>query len=212
MDDVLYNRQSTLKLNIPKSTLVVGCGGTGSWVALLLAMSGCPYLSLFDDDLLDLTNFNRLPLEEGLRGENKAIAVARLIARLRPDCLVATFGRANLYSLFSAEPGVVFDCTDNQDTQNFLYLWAKQENLPYIRCGYNGTHLTVTNKNSTWRTTKEATTGYTIVPSWVVGAALPACLAVAKALYCPTLNIFADISELKGEESGTEKRRRKSRN
>src|SRR3712207_6906598 len=39
---------------------IVGCGGTGSAVAMLLARLGVGQLALFDNDIVDQTNLNRL--------------------------------------------------------------------------------------------------------------------------------------------------------
>ena len=39
---------------------IVGCGGTGSATAMLLARLGVGRLVLFDDDIVDVTNLNRL--------------------------------------------------------------------------------------------------------------------------------------------------------
>ena len=39
---------------------VVGCGGTGSAVAMLLARLGVGQIALFDEDVVERTNLNRL--------------------------------------------------------------------------------------------------------------------------------------------------------
>ena len=39
---------------------VAGCGGTGSATAMLLARLGVGQIALFDDDIVDVTNLNRL--------------------------------------------------------------------------------------------------------------------------------------------------------
>lgn len=39
---------------------IVGCGGTGSATAMLLARLGIGHMALFDDDVAELTNLNRL--------------------------------------------------------------------------------------------------------------------------------------------------------
>lgn len=198
MNKAVYDRQQKLNLTQVKSAIVVGCGGTGSWTALFLAMSGCENLVLFDSDQLEPSNFNRLPLpEEAYVGKNKALAIKELIENVRPDCIVeAQEERATDYTLDLVQADIIFDCTDSQATQTLLSKYAKAKGLQYIRVGYNGTHITVTNHVSTWCTKDDPRAGYTIIPSWVVGAALPACIGVAKAMYAPELDVSMDIKEI----------------
>ncbi len=196
MDELLYDRQKDLALTKIDKAIVVGLGGTGSWVALFLAMSGCGQLSLFDFDYLEPTNFNRLPLpSEGNIGKAKTEAMKALIASLRPACAVVCEGGASSFTLATVEGDILFDCTDNQDTQITLANWAGANGKKYIRVGYDGTHFTVTSRVPTWRTTEAARTGYEIRPSWVVPAALAACFGVAKAMFAPELEISKDVKE-----------------
>ena len=53
----LYGRQAT---TAPHTVNLVGCGG-GCWVGLFSAMAGTRHLRLFDDDVVELSNLNRLP-------------------------------------------------------------------------------------------------------------------------------------------------------
>jgi tRNA A37 threonylcarbamoyladenosine dehydratase len=195
----IYSRQDTLSLNYPNSAIIVGVGGTGSWAALFLAMSGCGQISLFDDDTLEPSNFNRLPLNpETCLGMLKTDAMAKFIREVRPDCNIETFGRANNFTLSTAIGQYLFDCTDQQDTQLWLSQWAKEHKVIYIRVGYNGTHVTISSHVSSW-SVGQPTNGYTIVPSWVVPAALAACFGVAKAMLDPEIEVSADIGNLKVE-------------
>ena len=197
----LYDRQTSLKLNPVPSAIVVGLGGTGSWVALFLAMSGCENLCLFDFDQVEASNLNRIPFPpEGSIGQTKTAAVKQLIETLRPECFITTFGKATAFSLAQADGEFFFDCTDRQDTQRQMFEWAKQYSRNYIRVGYDGTHFTIADFVPTWRT-GPARTGYEITPSWVVPAALAACLGVAKAMFCPELNISGDIKNLEVKDN-----------
>jgi len=196
MKTELYNRQESLKLKRVPFAVIVGCGGTGSWVALFLALSGCENLDLMDSDRLETSNFNRLPLEiDANVDRNKAEAIKDLVEKLRPDCIATTYARATDYTLSLTLGEILFDCTDNQDTQVFLCKWAREHGRQYIRVGYNGTHVTVTDKSSSWRTTATATTGYTIQPSWAVPAALAACLGVSKAMFAPATEASLDLKD-----------------
>ncbi len=195
--DNIYSRQEKLKLKAVESATVIGQGGTGSWVAILLAMSGCPELHLLDGQQLEISNFNRLPLDETkcLR-QNKAEAIEEFILNIRPDCQVYTYGAANNFNLAQTN-GVIFDCTDSQETQLQMHKWAETNKREYIRVGYDGTHITVTNRVSAWKV-GEGRDGYTIVPSWVVPAVIASALGVAKAMYQPDLDVVKDITELGG--------------
>lgn len=202
----LYTRQAELGLKRIPAMTVVGVGGTGSWVALFGAMSGCENLHLMDADHLEDSNFNRLPLNPTTNvGRNKADAVKELLETLRPDCNIIVYGRATQFTLPLTE-GMIFDCTDNHDTQIMLNKWAKENGRSYIRCGYDGTHITVTHRVPTWAV-GEKHTGYEIFPSWVVPAAVSAGAAIAKAMYKPDMEVFIDISQIgeKREEAHTPK-------
>lgn len=64
---------------------IVGCGGTGSAVALLLARLGVGHLVLIDPDLVEFTNLNRLHFSrqaDAALGVPKALTVARAISEL----------------------------------------------------------------------------------------------------------------------------------
>ena len=198
LKEELYKRQGELPLRKIESAIVVGLGGTGSWTALYLAMSGCERLHLMDSDHIELSNLNRLPFHvEGIVGKKKTEATSEFIMSRRPDCFITTDGRAGEFSLAAVpKAAFLFDCTDSHKVQLMLCEWAKKNKVEYIRSGYNGgTHLTVTGRVPTWGADRE-TTGYEIVPSWVVPAAIAAALAVSKAMYCPDTEISHDLKEL----------------
>ena len=197
MNKYIYNRQSLLQLtHIPVAT-IVGVGGTGSLVALLLAMSGCEELYLMDGDFTEETNFNRLlvpPMKENM-GVLKTEIVSRMIQPLRPDCRIHQLGQATPFSLSETE-GVIFDCTDNVPTQNLVYEFSKDNKRGYVRDGYDGTHITVLDRASSWQGLGVQQEGYTVFPSWVVPAMLAACIGVAKVMYNPNINVTGDISKI----------------
>ncbi len=192
----LYDRQKDIPLRYPKSAIVVGLGGTGSWVAMLLADSGVAQLVLFDPDRLEPSNFNRLPIpQEGNLGRLKVEAMGQYIETLRPSCVVIKEGkRATSFSLATVTGEILFDCTDAQKTQLMLQAWAKEHGVAYVRCGYDGTHLSVSDRVPTWHTTER--TGYEITPSWVVPAVVAACLAISKAMYAPETDFSGDLRQL----------------
>lgn len=194
-DAVVYDRQKQLKLTACPQATVVGVGGTGAWVAIIIAMSGCQNLHLMDADKLEVTNFNRVPLNPDTNtGRSKVEALKEFIENIRPDINISIYGRAGTFTLPLTE-GVIFDCTDNHDTQIMVNEWAKKNARPYIRCGYDGTHITVTHRMPKW-TTGEKHTGYEVFPSWVVPAIIASALAVAKVMKYPDMDVTIDVGEI----------------
>jgi hypothetical protein len=54
---------------------------------------------------------------------------------------------------------------------------AKKKGMKYVKAGYDGEHISLSNVVAEWGETVD---GYTIVPSWVVPASVIAALTVAK--------------------------------
>ena len=109
---------------------VVGCGGTGSPTATMLARLGVGELVLIDDDLVDATNLNRMfgaRQADADAGARKVDTLARSITELGLGCKVRThFGL-----IFSAELrdtlkscDVIFGCTDDHQGRMFLNRFA----------------------------------------------------------------------------------------
>lgn len=189
----LYNRQSTLSLNIPKSVGIVGIGGIGSWVAILSAMSGVPEIHLFDSDTLELSNLNRVPLTENDIGQSKTEAISSIVTSLRPSTMVISHGELD-NEMQLAGIDVVIDCTDVLKTQRWLCSACKELEKRYIRAGYDGTHITVCSQVPNW--SDDNRTGYEKDPSWVVPAVVVAGMAVAKMEKYSELDLSIDIGEI----------------
>ena len=105
---------------------IVGCGGTGSAVAMLLARLGVGHLLLIDNDIVDATNLNRL---HGARQADadamrpKVEVVARAITELGLGVKVAT--REAWVGDPECRDGlrscdIIFGCTDDNDGRLFL--------------------------------------------------------------------------------------------
>ena len=195
--DELYNRQQTLPLKNLKSVAVIGCGGTGSWVAQGIALSGVPEIALFDPDMFEETNFNRIPLPLTCIGQNKAEATRDHLKTLRPDTNFVVFGRADSFSLSQVSPDVLFDCTDDSEFQEWLESYCKEKKITYIRSGYNGgNHISAVGQLSKFKTKLPRVRRYEIQPSWACPAALAGMLAVYKAMLNPDFGFVGNISEL----------------
>ena len=171
----LYNRQKTLQLTVPKKVAVVGCGGIGYWVAKFLAMNGCENLHLYDPDVLEEHNLNRLDIPLRFIGKNKADVTQKAIQSIREDATVYSFP----FKFSDLETGYdwIVDCTDNSESQMTNQEIARKMGARYFKAGYDGEGFGIHNTIAEWG---ESTNGYTITPSWVVPAVTVAALAVAK--------------------------------
>ncbi len=183
MDDLLYNRQEKLDLNIPEKVCVIGVGGIGSWIAIFSALSGVKRIKLFDDDILEIHNLNRLPYKQEDVGVDKTIVAEKFLQGIRPNLFVEKYSRLEEESLLLLD-GTVFDCTDSFKTQEMIYKHCKDKGLPYFRTGYDGKHITVTTSlDDVWEGEKKPDQGgYTVVPSYAPSPAIAGALAVAGAL------------------------------
>lgn len=120
---------------------IVGCGGTGSALAMLLARLGVGQLLLIDNDIVDRTNLNRL---HGARQADadamrpKAKVVARTISEMGLGV------RAIPIEAWVADPecrdplrscDVIFGCTDDHEGRLFLNRFAYYYITPVIDIG-----------------------------------------------------------------------------
>lgn len=120
---------------------IVGCGGTGSAVAMLLARLGVGQVVLFDNDIVDQTNLNRL---HGARQADadamrpKVEVVAREIVELGLGVRIVPV------NAWVGDPvcrdalktcDVLFGCTDDHDGRMFLNRFAYYYLTPVIDIG-----------------------------------------------------------------------------
>ena len=120
---------------------IVGCGGTGSATAMLLARLGVGQLALFDDDITDVTNLNRL---HGARRADadamrpKVEVVAHEITELGLGVRVVPIrhwiDQAACRDALKA-CDVIFGCTDDHDGRLLLNRFAYFYLIPVIDMG-----------------------------------------------------------------------------
>lgn len=120
---------------------IVGCGGTGSAVAMLLARLGVGQIALIDNDIVDQTNLNRL---HGARQADadamfpKVQVVARAITELGLGVRVVTFeswvGDPDCRDVLKASD-VIFGCTDDHSGRLFINRLAYFYLIPVIDIG-----------------------------------------------------------------------------
>ncbi|WP_316979516.1 ThiF family adenylyltransferase [Shumkonia mesophila] len=120
---------------------VVGCGGTGSATALLLARLGVGQLVLFDDDIVEITNLNRLYGARRADADamrSKVEVVAREITELGLGTRVVPVrgwigNPAHRDALKACD--VIFGCTDDHDGRLLLNRLAYFYLIPVLDMG-----------------------------------------------------------------------------
>jgi molybdopterin/thiamine biosynthesis adenylyltransferase len=120
---------------------IIGCGGTGSAVAMLLARLGVGQIVLIDNDIVDRTNLNRL---HGARQADadamrpKVNVVAGVIAEMGLGVRVVPI------EAWVGDPGcrdalrscdIIFGCTDDHEGRLFLNRFAYYYLVPVIDLG-----------------------------------------------------------------------------
>jgi tRNA A37 threonylcarbamoyladenosine dehydratase len=189
----LYDRQKDISMNTKIKVAIVGCGGVGYWVAKFLAMSGVNEFHLFDNDVLEVHNLNRLDLPLATLGMNKAEVSKIVIQNIRPDVSVKSIPFKFKSEFLRDKVDMVIDCTDKIASQQDVYAYTKSKGIKYMKVGYDGTHITIANKVAGWGTSED---GYQITPSWVVPAVMVASMAVGSVLKYFGKEISTDINML----------------
>ncbi len=197
LQEALYERQNLIRnLEIPEVSTVVGLGGTGFWTAIFLAMSGVEELILVDSDIIEVSNLNRLPLEESFVGKKKITAVREFVSEIRKIVRIETHDlRIEKPENCQILRGAVFCCTDNLRSQQLICAYCKKNDLAYQRIGYDGTILNV---SKTFPLTFEEVKdegGYSVTPSWVIPAVFAAAAGVASRAY-KELCLMDDLGKL----------------
>ncbi len=108
------------------SAVIVGCGATGSMLAMLLARAGVGRLRVVDRDFVEMTNLQRQMLfneQDIAQALPKAEAAARALRRMNSDIeiegIVADVNPGNVLGLL-ADATVVLDGSDNFSTRYLL--------------------------------------------------------------------------------------------
>ena len=187
----LENRQEKIPFSEKYSfAIIIGCGGTGSWVGLNLALCGrIENLVLIDPDIIEQSNLNRTPYRLCDVGKNKAEALKYIILERRlidiyshpiqtnKDFSIALLRDIKQKSIDDFDEStmeddvVIIDCRD--DIYDDFYNW----NCKYYKLGYDGCSITLDgNPQNTpvWG----STTGYQVTPSFLCPPQLLANLVV----------------------------------
>lgn len=124
--------------------VIIGCGGSGSWIAKSLVIAGCENLFLIDDDIVENHTLNRTPYRIKDIGKKKAIALTDILLELRSDISIKTFvGKITENSdfLMIRNSSLLIDATDSFDFKmrysNLINDGAIDE-MDYLKVGYDG--------------------------------------------------------------------------
>lgn len=116
--------------------LIIGLGGLGSPVAMYLAAAGVGYLTLVDDDQVEMSNLQRQIIhnEESI-GQLKVESAAERINALNSDCQLTLkttrLGKESL-AIEVEKADVVVDCTDNFATRFLLNELTQESKTPLV--------------------------------------------------------------------------------
>ena len=119
--------------------LILGAGGLGAPVIAGLAGAGVGYLTVIDDDVVELTNLNRQIIHSMDRlAMNKAESAELFSRSLNPEVKVHTetgrFSEKNADTLVGSHD-LVIDCTDNAETRYLVNRICHQHKVPLIFAG-----------------------------------------------------------------------------
>jgi adenylyltransferase/sulfurtransferase len=125
--------------------VVIGAGGTGSWLCLSLAMMGVGELVVVDPDVVEPRNLSRQPYPAGSVGRRKVEVIGEIVTGLRPalefsgvDLRVE--GADDLAPLIEGAD-VVACCADEPTLGTIAAIIADAcvpARVPHLICGYHG--------------------------------------------------------------------------
>ncbi|MCL4132658.1 UNVERIFIED_CONTAM: hypothetical protein GTU68_010908 [Idotea baltica] len=122
---------------------VVGIGGVGSWVVEALARSGVGELSIFDFDVICITNINRQShaLTHTVH-QTKTQALSERIQQINPKCIVHSafdcIGKETVAQCITQDLDIVVDCIDSVFSKSALISWCKRQKIPVVSTGGAG--------------------------------------------------------------------------
>ena len=167
--DMLYQRQR--ELNIPKKRVaIIGSGGNGTWIAILLAMSGSE-VYVFDNDTLEIHNLNRLPFTLNDLNKPKVEVLKDFLKQRLRKCYAFNTRVRNVEEVLVLNPEHVVIAIDNYFTARKFALRLRELKIPFTVVFYDGDlidiyHNVVPPENVFDANPQQS--GYTTVPSWVL--------------------------------------------
>jgi len=180
MTENIYDRQQEL-IAPPRVVHIIGCGGVGTWAAIMLALAGVRHLHLYDDDVVDESNLNRLPYTAKVLGKPKLQILSSTLTKLRPDIELTLHGRFQpLLHKFERSVAVI-GAVDTMSDRQIIYKACQESDAYYIDIGAEGHRCTVSDSPADWALVEDRA-GY-FTPIWVAPVVAAASLAVSAAIY-----------------------------
>lgn len=121
--DQFYIRQKDIinKVHL-SSAVVIGCGASGSCIGILLAKLGCPFIELWDGDLVEDHNMPNQYFPDSALGKNKAEALRNVILDFTPPELKpSVIAHPEYYVDEEINSRIVFMCVDGLDTRRNIF-------------------------------------------------------------------------------------------
>lgn len=178
----INNRQKGLIGDFSEhSTIIVGLGGIGNFVAVDLALIGVGTLILFDNDIVEASNLNRTLFKLSHIGKPKVSAVKELISERRKDTIVITNEELFTVEHLKKLDGIdyIFDCSDTTRLKDSI---AQLKQKPrYIKLGYDGFEGTLSIddfESGKWG----SDSSYTITPSFFAPPQILSALGITEML------------------------------
>jgi len=177
---IMYDRQAEL-VDVPWAVHVIGCGGVGTWAAIFLALSGVGHLHLYEDDIVEESNLNRLPYTAGAIGKPKIELLAEMLHELRPDIELTLHGRFQplLHTFLPRQP--VIGAVDTMSDRQTIYRACQEQEAYYIDVGAEAHSCTVSDSPADWSLVEDSP-GY-FTPIWIAPVVMAAALAVSAAVF-----------------------------
>ncbi|MEM4396367.1 MAG: ThiF family adenylyltransferase [Candidatus Woesearchaeota archaeon] len=121
-----------------KKVTIIGCGGTGSWLAELLAKTGIN-LVLMDPDIVEESNLERQNFDKSDIGKLKVNALKERLMN---------FSTIETYSLKINEKNIenfefydlLIDCTDSFESKKIIANYALRNQIPYVFTSVQGNY------------------------------------------------------------------------
>ncbi len=141
----------TEKLNILKNSSVAlfGVGGVGGFIAEALIRSGIHKLTVFDSDVISLSNLNRqIIATQKTVGQDKVLSIKDRLLSINPNAQIITekvfYLPENASNFDFTVYDYVIDAVDTVSAKIEIISRAKKANVPVISCMGTGGKLDIT--------------------------------------------------------------------
>ena len=116
--------------------LIVGAGGLGSPAAIYLAAAGVGNITVYDNDVVDLSNLQRqITHHTADIGTDKVISTRQMLNQLNPDIKITAVKQrleGQQLEVEAAQADVVLDCSDNFSTRFAINNACVKQQTPLV--------------------------------------------------------------------------------